>query len=494
MSYLDEWHKQQKALKDKERQDKKGASGLLHAYHGGEHDIKHEKMLTEIKKKHMQRKMSATTKLQGYRGHGTPTRDQNRTLSSPRSKIDTMPEAISEDEPHEGGNSMVSVAAAIAAAEMQDKKEEKEEEATKMAARLEKTELETNETAENEEQHVDSTDEQEQVVDSTGDNDDGGAGDETPVEAEAEAEAEAKLKEVQEGKDKARIVAAEETAGQQKSSTNANENKGDDDSEKGEKKPYQYDKEPFTQTNCPLNSDGECITNFDADTVAKAASQNDVEALRYYLSLMPQYANSVDENGWQPIHEGARFGHTEILRVLLTIGHVDANAQISGNGVTPLELAYAEGFDDNHDAVKLLKAHGGSIVNNYAAGEDNMHNDNNNDDDKNYTDKDFRHAANHGNIILLEDIIATNPSIDINNVDENGWGAIHEAVRNKDKGLETVQFLVDIVGCDVNLKTRNGPSALEITTGMHGDNNEIVQYLRQVIERSSQQGSHRNEL
>jgi len=208
MSYLDEWHKQQKALKDKERQDKKGASGLLHAYHGGEHDIKHEKMLTEIKKKHMQRKMSATTKLQGYRGHGTPTRDQNRTLSSPRSKIDTMPEAISEDEPHEGGNSMVSVAAAIAAAEMQDKKEEKEEEATKMAARLEKTELETNETAENEEQHVDSTDEQEQVVDSTGDNDDGGAGDETPVEAEAEAEAEAEGEREAEGE--AEAAAAEE--------------------------------------------------------------------------------------------------------------------------------------------------------------------------------------------------------------------------------------------------------------------------------------------
>jgi len=202
MSYLDEWHKQQKALKDKERQDKKGASGLLHAYHGGEHDIKHEKMLTEIKKKHLQRKISATSKLQGYRGLGTPTRDQNRIPSSPNSKIDTMPEAISEDEPHEGGSSMVSVAAAIAAAEMHDKKEEaEEEEARKMTARPEQTESDTNETAENEEHNVDSTGEkEEEAVDSTGDNDDDGAGEETLAEGEV-VEGEAEVAEEEEPED-----------------------------------------------------------------------------------------------------------------------------------------------------------------------------------------------------------------------------------------------------------------------------------------------------
>jgi len=40
MSFLQDWHKQQKAIRDAERDRKKNASSLLHSYRGGEHDVK----------------------------------------------------------------------------------------------------------------------------------------------------------------------------------------------------------------------------------------------------------------------------------------------------------------------------------------------------------------------------------------------------------------------------------------------------------------------
>ena len=51
MSFLQEFQKNQKALKDAERLKKKNATTLLNNYHGGEHDIRdHERVINEERK------------------------------------------------------------------------------------------------------------------------------------------------------------------------------------------------------------------------------------------------------------------------------------------------------------------------------------------------------------------------------------------------------------------------------------------------------------
>ena len=57
---LEEWNIQQKALRDKERQNKNAATAGLNMYHGGEHDIKqHDKALKEFRLEQRQRQASA---------------------------------------------------------------------------------------------------------------------------------------------------------------------------------------------------------------------------------------------------------------------------------------------------------------------------------------------------------------------------------------------------------------------------------------------------
>jgi len=279
---------------------------------------------------------------------------------------------------------------------------------------------------------------------------------------------------------------------------------------------------------CPLDSDGKCVTNFGAEDVATAASNDDVEALQYYLSLKPHYANSVDENGWQPMHEATRYGHTETLRVLLKLENVDVNARIGGHGMTPLELAYSLGLNKDHDAVKLLKFHGGSISSSSSSsivadnddenlGVEEHDNDINVDGDNQdeYSAINFRVAAQHGDIDLLNEILlrVDDPKSVIDDVDENGWSALHEAARNSEKGLDTIRFFVSTTngGCNMNLKTKKGQTALDLAIEIHGSNHDIVKFLRQhtltVVDKSKnsyrssqdddeqqQHGSHRDEL
>jgi ankyrin repeat protein len=62
----------------------------------------------------------------------------------------------------------------------------------------------------------------------------------------------------------------------------------------------------------------------------------------------------------------------------------------------------------------------------------------------------------------------------INAADENGWQAIHEAVRSGD--LEMVQYLVQL-GCDVGAKVDNGGSALWIAKQFLDYDDPIVNFL-----------------
>ena len=71
----------------------------------------------------------------------------------------------------------------------------------------------------------------------------------------------------------------------------------------------------------------------------------------------PSSLDKADANGWKPIHEAARGGHTKVLQYLIEKG-ADVNERTNrGQGATPLwwVLQY---FPENHAAVQLLRRHG----------------------------------------------------------------------------------------------------------------------------------------
>jgi len=76
MSFLIEFQKQQKALKDAERNRKKNASSMLNNYKGGEHDIKDQKQLKVLKDAERDRKKNASSLLHNYRGGEHDIKDQ----------------------------------------------------------------------------------------------------------------------------------------------------------------------------------------------------------------------------------------------------------------------------------------------------------------------------------------------------------------------------------------------------------------------------------
>eukprot|EP00521_Asterionellopsis_glacialis_P009987 CAMPEP_0195288686 /NCGR_PEP_ID=MMETSP0707-20130614/5256_1 /TAXON_ID=33640 /ORGANISM="Asterionellopsis glacialis, Strain CCMP134" /LENGTH=838 /DNA_ID=CAMNT_0040348585 /DNA_START=932 /DNA_END=3448 /DNA_ORIENTATION=+ len=108
--------------------------------------------------------------------------------------------------------------------------------------------------------------------------------------------------------------------------------------------------------------------------VSYAAATNMVDELDEYLTSFPEHATHVDTNGWQPIHEAARSGHANIIRVLLQKGkNVNINAEIGVDslrghhqpqwvGATPLWVARKYGLHENHKAVYMLKQFGGIAI------------------------------------------------------------------------------------------------------------------------------------
>ena len=80
-------------------------------------------------------------------------------------------------------------------------------------------------------------------------------------------------------------------------------------------------------------------------------------SLQMALQKDKKIVNARDENGWTPIHEGARGGHTEVVKFLHENG-ADVNARTSsGQGGTPLWWA-KKVHDEDHPVVSYLESVG----------------------------------------------------------------------------------------------------------------------------------------
>lgn len=69
------------------------------------------------------------------------------------------------------------------------------------------------------------------------------------------------------------------------------------------------------------------------------AQQGDVDGLKNLQKKNPSLLHKADRNGWQPLHEAARSGSVEAIRLLVDFG-ADKNARTHGGmGMTPLNIA-----------------------------------------------------------------------------------------------------------------------------------------------------------
>mmetsp|Transcript_21855 Transcript_21855/g.62276 ORF Transcript_21855/g.62276 Transcript_21855/m.62276 type:complete len:476 (-) Transcript_21855:58-1485(-) len=92
--------------------------------------------------------------------------------------------------------------------------------------------------------------------------------------------------------------------------------------------------------------------------VHSAAGDGSMAKLQLYARRDSTQLHFKDDNGWQPIHEACRNGHTEAVRFLIDEHHANFNSRTDfGIGESPLTLAIKHNGAD-HELVKYLEGLG----------------------------------------------------------------------------------------------------------------------------------------
>lgn len=84
-----------------------------------------------------------------------------------------------------------------------------------------------------------------------------------------------------------------------------------------------------------------------------AAARGDIDSLKEIAVTDKRALHAKDGNGWQPLHEAARGGHIEAVKLLVNNG-ADINAVTNnGTGASPLNIAVHSHSGDHPVAVYL---------------------------------------------------------------------------------------------------------------------------------------------
>lgn len=211
--------------------------------------------------------------------------------------------------------------------------------------------------------------------------------------------------------------------------------------------------------------------------LAAYLGQNDV--LKRYLNLKPHYATTSDDNGWQLVHEAAREVKLETMAMLVDEYKADINARtgLINDGATPLYLIHQKGYDDSSEVVQYIKSRGGVSI---APGENLPYKslaEHSPEELERYNLHDFHLAAAKGDDIQVAQYIAVRPDL-VEEGDENGFRAIHEAVRHGRK--VSTQLLVN-AGADINARTgrnNDGWSPLGLAMHFFDEEHPVAQVLQ----------------
>jgi prolyl 4-hydroxylase len=79
----------------------------------------------------------------------------------------------------------------------------------------------------------------------------------------------------------------------------------------------------------------------------KAAQEGDADTLGKVIDKLGHLLNSKDANGWTPLHEGARGGHVEVVKLLVEKGANINERTNEGKGETPLYWSIVENGEDH---------------------------------------------------------------------------------------------------------------------------------------------------
>jgi hypothetical protein len=88
----------------------------------------------------------------------------------------------------------------------------------------------------------------------------------------------------------------------------------------------------------------------------------------------------------------------------------------------------------------------------------------------------FRVAAARGNLHEVQRLLTAKKDL-VNKADNNGWTALHEAVRGGH--VPTIKYLLEH-GANINLRVKNGQTALSLAKEHLPENHEAIQYLNSI--------------
>jgi len=93
------------------------------------------------------------------------------------------------------------------------------------------------------------------------------------------------------------------------------------------------------------------------EQIAQAAATGDVDTIAQFASTEEHLLHQTDKNGWMPIHEAARGGHLNVVKLLVEHG-ADINSRThSGKGSTPMNLA-VDSHGLEHEIVEYFSSLG----------------------------------------------------------------------------------------------------------------------------------------
>jgi hypothetical protein len=82
----------------------------------------------------------------------------------------------------------------------------------------------------------------------------------------------------------------------------------------------------------------------------KLAQMGDTRTLRHLGQYDPERLQQTDSQGWQPLHEAARFGHLDLVQYLV----LDAGISLHHQAVSPLAVAERH-LPAGHHVIDFLK-------------------------------------------------------------------------------------------------------------------------------------------
>ena len=98
-----------------------------------------------------------------------------------------------------------------------------------------------------------------------------------------------------------------------------------------------------------------------SNSAHQAASFGDLDKLEEIVKMDKDSLHAADANGWLPLHEGARGGHTDVVKFLVEQGGAINARTNQGKGGNVLWWAM-EAHGKDHPVVKFLLSKGAVVV------------------------------------------------------------------------------------------------------------------------------------